>query len=262
MQLPNAPIRFPRRSRVWVATAFSPAVALMIGGYLTALAGAEGAPKAPATQPASAPAASQPAKDGEIRALVAQLGSPDFKTRESAQARLSQIGESAMPVLVEFVGSKDPEIANRIAALIKRPRNPELRVETAVRLLATTDPDWMEMGVYMVFESPVEDYDLFVERTKDASGLQRAIFKPVAEQLKEWRDTTIRHRDRQKALLADGREETAEKERGLHHGSMYYQAEAAYAYAIEAVEQAADTALSPVGTTQPAASQPAESNPG
>ncbi|MBK8268193.1 MAG: hypothetical protein IPK83_07750 [Planctomycetes bacterium] len=221
-----------------------------------------------ASQPTSRPT-SQSSGSGKrsdassaVRRLIARLGSPDFKTRESAQA-LERLGEAAMPTLVEYVGHKNPEIANRVAALIRRPSDPELRVETAIRLLVTADPDWMEMGVYMVFASPLEDYDLLAARAVESKGIERAILQPVVEQLKEWRGITLIHQEFVKKHTALGNTEKIKTQEELHRGSMYYQAESALAYAVEAAiefkpvdgNEAAPT-TKPTVTSRPAASIP------
>jgi len=198
----------------------------------------------PATQPATTRAAtaptSRPHEDPRtkslVRRLVAELGAPAYRVREGAQKRLAKLGEKALPHLVEFIGSGDSEVANRVAALIKRPEDPHLRIEVAVRLLATADPDWMEPAVHMLFETPTVDYDLFVRRTAGARGIQRTIFKPVAEQLHTWKRITELFNRRQERLLQENRVEAAGKARKLHEGSKLYQAEAAYWSAVEAME--------------------------
>jgi hypothetical protein len=54
----------------------------------------------------------------EIRALVASLGDPDWRTRESAHRLLSQLGEAALPALREGARSADPERALRAKELL------------------------------------------------------------------------------------------------------------------------------------------------
>jgi hypothetical protein len=191
------------------------------------------------TRPATAPTSQthdDPKMKSLVRRLVAELGAPAYRVREDAQKKLAQLGEKALPHLVEFIGSGDPEVANRITALIKRPEDPHLRIEVAVRLLATADPDWMEPAVHMLFETPTVDYDLFVRRTAGAKGIERAIFKPVAEQLHEWKRITEIFNRRHERLLRDTRIGATRKERKLHEGSKLYQAEAAYWSAVEAIE--------------------------
>ncbi len=171
-----------------------------------------------------------------VRTLVAELGSPAYRVREAAQKKLAKLGEKAMPHLVEFIGSADLEVANRIAALIRRPNDPHVRIEVAVRLLATGDPDWMEPAVHMLFETPRVDCDLFLRRTAKATGRERATFRPVAEQLATWKRITEFFYRRQEQLLQEQKAEAARKDRELHDGSKLYQAEAAYWSAVEAME--------------------------
>lgn len=189
----------------------------------------------PASRPArEAPATTRPAAG--IRRLILRLGHPEYRVREAAQAELAALGEAALPHLADFIASADPEIANRVASLIHRPSDPALRVEIAARLLATADPDRMQPAVYMLFEEPLVDYPRFAERTKAARGLQRAIFEPVLDQLGEWRKITQRHLRRQAKLIRENRPEVAERERKRHKESRFYQAEAAYWQAVDALE--------------------------
>ncbi len=195
----------------------------------------------PTTTQASSAPTSQPHNDPKmnslVRKLVAELGAPAYRVRENAQKRLAKLGEKAMPHLVEFIGTGGPEVSNRVTALITRPDDPHVRVEVAVRLLATADPDWMEPAVYMLFETPTVDYDLFVRRTAGAKGIEQAIFEPVAEQLHTWKRSTELFDKRQVRLLREKKAEAARKERKLHEGSKLYQAEAAYWSAVEAAEE-------------------------
>lgn len=244
----------------------------MLGLSLGAMAGPDDVDMKrarPASQPSSRPTTQstgsgiQSDASSAVKQLIARLGSPDFKTRESAQTALERLGEAAMPTLVEYVGHKNPEIANRVAALIRRPSDPELRVETAIRLMATADPDWMEMGVYMVFASPLEDYDLLAARAVESKGIERAILQPVVEQLKEWRGITLIHQEFVKKHTALGNTEKIKTQEELHQGSMYYQAESALAYAVEAAiefkpvdgNEAAPTTR-PVATSRPTPRDP------
>jgi hypothetical protein len=135
----------------------------------------------PTSQPASQPAS------GEITKLIAELGAADFKTREAAHRRLEALGDSASAELIEHVADSNEEIANRVVAILGKPKDPAVRVELAVRLLETADPDWMEKGVYLLFDSPEEVIDLYFRRTKGAHGLQRMIFEIVGQQLRSWK---------------------------------------------------------------------------
>lgn len=205
----------------------------------------------------SSAATTHPSDESNLRRLVSQLGAADFKLRQTAQSELERLGERAMPVLAEFVGDANSEIANRVGSLIKRPRDPKLRVDVAARLLATGDPDWMEKGVYMVFEAPVADCELLAEKLDQARGRDRAILIPVVAQLRMWRSMELRHKERQAKLLAEKRMAVADKERRLHEESMYYQAEAAYWMAVDAAEEY----VAPSGQVIDTATQPATTKP-
>lgn len=202
---------------------------------------------ASSTQAASAPttqcsdvATSRPRNDesveGRLRKLILRLGSQDYRQRERAQGEIRRLGESAMPVICEYLSDPNPEVADRVFALVRRPRDAGDRIELAVRLLATGKPDRMERGVYMIFESPMTDYDLFVARTAGAKGLEQVIFEPVAEQLKNWRDQTVLFEKRQEMLQSEGKRAQALREREMHEAGMYYEAEAAYWTAVDAAQ--------------------------
>ncbi|MBX3394250.1 MAG: hypothetical protein KF841_02665 [Phycisphaerae bacterium] len=207
----------------------------------------------------SATTTTKPSDDAQVRRLVSQLGAADFKMRQAAQHELERLGERAMPVLVEFVGDANSEIANRVGSLIRRPRDATLRVETAAKLLATADPDWMEKGVYMVFETPVSDCELLAAKLDQSRGRDRAILMPVVAQLRMWRSMVVRFEERQARLLDENRTAVADKERRLHEESMYYQAEAAYWMAVDASEEYSDASGQvSESTTQPATSRPVE----
>lgn len=202
----------------------------------------------PSIQTASAPASqrsdaatSRPQPDqsieGRLRKLILRLGSADYRQRERAQGEIRRLGESAMPVICEYLSDPNPEIADRVFALVRRPRDAGNRIELAVRLLATGKPDRMERGVYMIFESPMTDYDLFVARTAGAKGLEQVIFEPVAEQMKNWRDQTVLFEKRQEMLQSEGKRAQALREREMHEAGMYYEAEAAYWTAVDAAQE-------------------------
>jgi hypothetical protein len=79
-------------------------------------------------QPAAAETGheAQPADGGgEARALVKQLGDPDFKVRESAAKRLKEMGREALPALTEALAqANDPEVCSRADALMRRIQKP------------------------------------------------------------------------------------------------------------------------------------------
>ena len=64
--------------------------------------------------PAPEPAASEPA------ALVARLGSDDFREREAAVAALERAGAAALPALRAAVTSSEPEVRHRAAAILHK----------------------------------------------------------------------------------------------------------------------------------------------
>ncbi|MFQ5429136.1 MAG: hypothetical protein ACE5E1_02400 [Phycisphaerae bacterium] len=150
-----------------------------------------------------------------------QLGAPEYRLRQAAQEKLADLGGTALPVLADFIDSPNGD--------------PVLRVEIAVRLLATTDPDRMEPAVYMLFEDPIEDCDRFAARVRNAEGRRRAVFDAVAGQLAEWKKNTERFRKRRARLLRE-KPEAAARELKMQKESKFYQAEAAYWQAVDAAE--------------------------
>lgn len=57
--------------------------------------------------------------EGKVRAALADLASPDFRTRESAQKTLLGCGEYAVPLVKAGVTSDVPEVADRCATVLK-----------------------------------------------------------------------------------------------------------------------------------------------
>ena len=178
----------------------------------------------------SGPATSEPAVE-QVTSLVNGLRSPSFKVREQSQAGLRALGPAALGQLIPFLSDKDAEVARRVAEIVDRPRDPVLRVEAAVRLLATTDPDWMERAVYMLFEDPPSVCDGFFQRTKGAAGAEAVIYAPIAEKL---RDAVRRHRMMQsRHERMKDKPEIVARERKMNSESDQYDAEAAYWTAYE-----------------------------
>jgi hypothetical protein len=63
-----------------------------------------------------------------LRALLADLGSPDFDKRQRAEDALAAAGEAARAALAEAAaGTKDAEVRRRLARLRARLRPPEAR---------------------------------------------------------------------------------------------------------------------------------------
>lgn len=215
-----------------------------------------------ASQPASAPA-SQPSFSDKVDALVQLLGHRDYRTRESAQRQLAALGDAALPEIVRFINHDNPEIQRRVQGLIRRPADPALRIDTVRELIRTGDQSQIETAVYMLFKSPIEDYPRFKKVTDEASGIERAMFDPICEQLSQWRQITERFEARQARLVVE-KPDAARREREMHEGTYFYQAEAALWTAIEAAEdyRAARNTANASASTQPVNPHRATSQPG
>lgn len=169
-----------------------------------------------------------------VARLVSELGSARFQGRESAQRQLEGLGGAAMPFLVEHINDPDPEVAARVSALIRSPRDPALRVDVAVRLLETCHPDWMERAVFMLFEEPAEVCDAFIARAGERTGVHGAVFGAVAERFESWKrqdEVFNRHYERIRRKNPEGAARLLE----MHRGGFMYEAEAAYHAAVEAL---------------------------
>ncbi len=216
----------------------------------------------PASQSASAPA-TQPSFSDKVDALVQLLGHRDYRTRESAQRQLAALGDAALPEMVRSINHDNPEISRRIQGLIRRPDDPALRIETVRQLIRTGDQSQIETAVYMLFKTPIVDYPRFKRITDGASGIERAMFEPICEQLSQWRQITERFEARQARLVVE-KPDAARREREMHEGTYFYQAEAALWTAIEAAEdyRAARKTANASASTQPVKSQHSTSQPG
>src|SRR5436309_11537382 len=64
------------------------------------------------------PAVADDPDDKEIARLVKQLGSSDFRTREKAMKRLTEIGAPARAALDKAATSDDPEVRRRAEKLV------------------------------------------------------------------------------------------------------------------------------------------------
>lgn len=183
----------------------------------------------------SGPATSEPADREKIEQLIAQLGAREFKAREDAQRALAEMGESVLVHLLPHITSKNEEVAARVVSLLGTPRDPELRVQTAIRLIEAADPDGLEQSVHMLFKTPAETCDFFMEATRDARGILRVVGAPIREQFEAWRrlDDVFQ---RTYARLKDKDAEKAAAMRRSHTESSMYCAEAAYWGALEALE--------------------------
>lgn len=203
----------------------------------------------PTSQPASRPA-TDACRDERLQKLIRELSSPSFKARQAAQEALAAMGESALPCLLPHINDADAEIASRVVLLVGRPVRADLRAEAGYRLLISTDPDWMERGVHMLFESPAEVCDMFVALAEHAPQSSRAIVAPVQERLIASRERWRRFDERYQRMRRK-HAEVAEKERQMQLDSNRYEAEAAYWLAHDALLDGAET-----GGDSPA-SQPA-----
>lgn len=220
------------------------------------ISGAMSPPEAPASRPAESPPTSAPADDirlaARVRELVARLGDRDFAKREAAQRDLAGLGEAAVPLLVPYLSAKDGEVAPRVLRLIGTPRDPKVRVDAALRLMESGDPDWLETGVHMLFERPGEVIEPFMARAAEARGLLRKLLEPVSEQLSLWERTEKLFR-RNYERLRETNPEGAARLLRTHETSHLYNAEAAYWGAYEALQ---DYQEHPPPTSAPAAPSP------
>ncbi|BBM85217.1 hypothetical protein [Candidatus Uabimicrobium amorphum] len=69
----------------------------------------------------------------EITDLIAKLGSDEFKVREEATEKLTEIGQTALPLLREAENHQDPEVSWRATKIIKRITEKQLQQENIVK---------------------------------------------------------------------------------------------------------------------------------
>lgn len=85
-----------------------------------------------------------PAPEGEIGPLIADLGHPAFDRRSAARARLTVIGDPAIPALLGALEHHDPEVRCSAGAILKtlgiQTPDPEMaaRIDRLARTLETT----------------------------------------------------------------------------------------------------------------------------
>lgn len=218
----------------------------------------------PSEQPTSRPQdaatsrpTSAPALDAKVEQLVRQLGARRFQDREAAQRELSAMGDEISALLIPHVTHETPEIASRVAAILGTPRDSALRVELATKLILSTDADWMERGVHMLFAGPDDAIELFMSRTKSARGRDGVIFAPIREQIEMWQRMQRMFSEQYPRILKKNPEK-AESLRKLHEESVLYYAEAAYWGAHDALLDAHEHPLPERAADNPASSAPAD----
>ncbi|HUN80698.1 MAG TPA: hypothetical protein VMV81_04235 [Phycisphaerae bacterium] len=189
---------------------------------------------APTTPPPTSAPVDRPARL-EIEALIAKLSSRSFAERQAAQEKLKSLGESATAVVIQHLPNPDDDVARRLVDLIGKPHDIALRVDAAARLIETTDPDWMERGVQLLFEDPTAACGLFTEKSARVEGRARALFGPIAEQLQR---SKSRHELFQAKLEKWRKQdpENAARMVVMERESDLYDADAAYWSAIEALD--------------------------
>lgn len=198
----------------------------------TTSSGAAATSSAPVLQPVESMVSPETRK--KVERLVRQLSSPKYAEREEAQRQLRRLGEAAMLPLTDYVLSPDLEVAERVSALVVRPKDPAMRVEVAYRLLSTGKPHLMEPAVYMLFEEPLTDFSRFEARAKNATGLARVVCDTVLEEFAKWKTTTEIFRANYEKHR-ESKPEAAAHLAHLHEGSQIYACESAFQSAVDAV---------------------------
>jgi len=213
-------------------------IAALLGSALW-LRGADEPASLPSSRPTSQATTSKPVDPLQKRVdiLVRELGAADFKRRERAWKLLKQLGEPAIPRLVPHFSHKNPEVRQRVGVLLQRPHDAEIRVQAAVALITSGNPPWIEKGVYFIFEEPLTDYPLLLEKQESLTGIDHAVIEPVLEQLESWKKQTELHLKKQAEYREQGRDEAEAKMAKMHKESLFYQAEAAYWMARETYEE-------------------------
>ncbi|MCK6471457.1 MAG: hypothetical protein L6R28_06905 [Planctomycetes bacterium] len=88
-----------------------------------------------------APAKSDEAVRTEVKQLVKDLGSDEYSTRESADAKLRKLGRDALPALKEALErTDDPETMARLKKIVEDHER-EAKIDAALADLAAKDPD-------------------------------------------------------------------------------------------------------------------------
>jgi hypothetical protein len=138
-----------------------------IGYILAYLAAAGAAPPAVSPDPRSLVISETDL--ARSRALVAELGSPDFREREDAQGELAKMGRRALPALLDALEtSRNPEIRARCHRLVPKAEAADLEARTQTFLAD-------EKGRY---EHDLPGRDRFDSAVKDAAAA-RGLFAEI-----------------------------------------------------------------------------------
>ncbi|MEM9187313.1 MAG: hypothetical protein AAGB00_12540, partial [Planctomycetota bacterium] len=125
---------------------------------LAAVASAWRPPQAHGAEPpseAASEAVGGAVGDATVDRLIAQLGDPDYTTRESAAARLERLGSQALPAVERAARSLDPEVrvqANRLAVVLRERAEAEkvaAFIRGGVDPAAPTLPGWRAFQAVM-----------------------------------------------------------------------------------------------------------------
>lgn len=102
--------------------------------------------------------------DEKVYALIEQLGSDDYYTRERAQAELAGYGRDIRHCFDSYLVHPDPEVRSRVALLLHRVKGEELWQPTMIELEATAQP------ATEVFRALARQVMGTVEMRKDSYG--------------------------------------------------------------------------------------------
>jgi RNA polymerase sigma factor (sigma-70 family) len=111
-------------------------VAALVGGGFAMSGGPGGS--AAAGEPPAAPA---PRESVDAHAIVKQLGSADFATREAAEKKLRALGAAARPALLAGTRDADPEVSRRSRSVLESVRK-DAREDLAKRFDAAGSADY------------------------------------------------------------------------------------------------------------------------
>lgn len=90
---------------------------------------------APGLAQSTAPSTAPSTRPAEFDALAEQLGSPDAKTRDAAQAKIVKLGQAALDAVKELAeNTPDPEVKARAEAILRKFSGPSVTEPTLVSL--------------------------------------------------------------------------------------------------------------------------------